>query len=60
MDDQVCAIKDCVSFRDAEPSTYRNVNWALFSSGSKSNSPFQNAGLLANIVAYFIGQSLIS
>jgi len=55
----VCAIDDCVSSRDAQPGTYINVNWALFSCRSKINPPFRNPGLFKNVVAQFIGLLLV-
>ena len=50
----MCAIEDCVSFPDAQPSICRHVNWALFSCHSKINPPFRNLKSLPGIVAQFI------
>jgi hypothetical protein len=52
----VCAIEDCVSFPDAQPSISRHVTWALFPCRSKFYHLLQNLGLFKNIVAQFIGQ----
>jgi len=40
----VCALESRVSSRDAQPSTYRNVNWALFYATAKSTLPFETRG----------------
>ena len=53
----MCASESCSSSYDAQPSTRRNVNWALFPCHGKISPLFQPR-LFKNVVAQFIGLSI--
>ena len=48
------ASESCSSSHNAQPSTYRNVNWALFSCHSKISPSFRDPRLFETIVAEFV------